>query len=169
MSVYNPLLKSDIPLYLRLVEAQRHDGVNAIIALAEARKLYPHFKFDRFIGDGAHDNYPTYELLNARAIKAVIPLNSKYKGQFKFPPPVKVTELGIPICLESLPMINDGFMKDRCRNKWRCPLALDKISHCSHKAQCSPSPFVKMHLNSISIKKVKLQLLVKYPFVMVMI
>lgn len=25
LSVYNPLLKSDLPLYLRLVEAQRHE------------------------------------------------------------------------------------------------------------------------------------------------
>ena len=141
LSIYNPLLKSDLPLYLRLVEAQRHDGVTAIVALAEARKLYPNFKFGRFIGDGAHDNYPTYELLNAWDTKAVIPLNSKSKGHFKFSPPVNVNEFGVPICLEDQPMINDGFMKDRCRIKWRCPLALGKIKYCSHKDQCSPSPY----------------------------
>ena len=109
LSVYNPLLKSDLPLYLRLVEAQRHDGVSAIVALAEARKLYPHFKFERFIGDGAHDNYPTYELLNAWDTKAVIPLNSTSKGHFKFSPPVKVNEFGVPVCLEGQPMINGWF------------------------------------------------------------
>ena len=86
------------------------------------------------LGDGAHDNYPTYELLNAWDTKAVIPLNSKSKGQFKFSPPIKVNEFGVSICLDGQPMINNGFMKDHCRIKWRCPLG-------SHEDQCSPSPY----------------------------
>lgn len=47
-----------------MVQAQRFDGISAIVALAEAKKLYPDFGFDSFHGDGAHDNYATYELLH---------------------------------------------------------------------------------------------------------
>lgn len=52
----NEELKTDIPIYLRLVQAFRYDGVTAIVALSEARLLYPDFIFDKFIGDSAHDN-----------------------------------------------------------------------------------------------------------------
>jgi len=41
LSVYNQEQKCDLPIYLRMVQAQRYDGVSAIVALAEARKLYP--------------------------------------------------------------------------------------------------------------------------------
>ncbi len=71
-----------MPIYLRLFQAQRHDGVTAIVALSEVKKLYPHFSFYKFLGDGAHDNYPTYDLLLALNIKAVIPLNKKSTGNF---------------------------------------------------------------------------------------
>ncbi|MDF2636545.1 MAG: hypothetical protein K0R78_3419 [Pelosinus sp.] len=39
-------------------------GVTAIFALSEVMKMYPLFNFDKFIADAAHDNYPTYKLLN---------------------------------------------------------------------------------------------------------
>lgn len=141
LSVYHPILKSDLPIYLRLVEAQRNDGVTAIVALAEARKLYPQLTFNRFIGDGAHDNYPTYQLLNAWGLNPIIPLNAKNNGHLKFSPPIKVDASGVPICLAGLPMINNGFIKNRCRIKWRCPLAMGKIDQCIHQHKCSPSPY----------------------------
>lgn len=141
LSVYNVELKSDLPLYLRLVEAQRYDGVTAIVALTEAKKLYPTFNFDAFFGDGAHDNYATYQLLHEWGMKAIIPLNETNKGNFKFPPPIDVTKEGCPICLAKHLMIFDGFMKDRCRLKWRCPLALKKIDSCDCKDKCSPSHY----------------------------
>jgi len=141
LSVYNPDLQCDLPLYLRLVEAQRFDGVSAIVALAEAKKLYPDFSFDSFFGDSAHDNYPTYQLLNAWHIKAFIPLNDKNKGHFKFPPPVKIDENGVPICIAGFSMVYDSFLQDRCRIKWRCPLATGKVDFCPCKEQCSPSSY----------------------------
>ena len=128
LSVYNSDLKTDLPVYLRLLDASRFDGVSAIVALAEFRKLYSEFTVDLFLGDSAHDNYATYHLLNAWHIKPIIALNSKNIENAKYPGTMTLNENGIPICLEGITMINDGFLKDRCRIKWRCPLAVGKIN-----------------------------------------
>lgn len=81
---------------MRLVQAQRHDGISAIVALAEAKKLYPDFKFDSFHGDGAHDNYATYELIHNWKMKAFIPLNETNNGNFKYPKHITVDANGVP-------------------------------------------------------------------------
>ena len=141
LSVYNKDLKCDLPIYLRMVQAQRHDGVSAVVALSEARKLYPDFTFESFIGDGAHDNYATYNLLNEWNMKAFIPLNETNKGNFKYPPHIDVDENGIPSCIGGHKMINWGYDSDRCRIKYRCPMACGKVKSCECKEQCSPSEY----------------------------
>lgn len=141
LSVYNKDLKSDLPFYLRMVQAQRFDGISAVIALAEARKLYPDFNFNSFIGDGAHDNYASYQLLHEWNMKAFIPLNETNKGNFQYPPHLNIDENGVPHCMAGHAMVNWGFNQDRCRIKYRCPLALGKIDSCDCKEQCSPSPY----------------------------
>lgn len=141
LSVYNKDLKTDLPLYLRMVQAQRFDGVSAIVALAEARKLYPTFVIDKFHADGAHDNYATYNLLHEWDIKAFIPLNNTNKDNFKYPKHINVDDKGTPICMAGNKMVNWGFNKNRCRIKYRCPLAVGKVKSCSCKEQCSPSKY----------------------------
>jgi hypothetical protein len=141
LSVYNSDLKCDLPLYLRIVQAQRFDGISAIVALAEAKELYPQFTFDSFHGDGAHDNYATYQLLHEWNMKAIIPLNEKGKGKFKFPPHIKFDANGVPCCMAGHAMVNWGYNRDRCRIKYRCPLAVGKIDSCDCIEQCSPSPY----------------------------
>ena len=76
ISAYNKDLKTDLPLYLRFVEASRHDSVSAIVSLAEFRELCPSLHINTFISDSASDNYATYSLLNHRGIDAVIALNA---------------------------------------------------------------------------------------------
>jgi hypothetical protein len=124
-----------------MVQAQRFDGISAIVALAEAKKLYPDFRFDSYHGDGAHDNYATYELLHNWNMKAFISLNETNKGNFKYPPHINVDANGVPICIAGHAMINWGYNPDRCRIKYRCPLALGKIDSCDCKELCSPSAY----------------------------
>jgi len=57
ISTYNKAEKLDLPLYLRLVDAKRHDSISAVVALAEFRDLYPNLKVENFISDSASDNY----------------------------------------------------------------------------------------------------------------
>lgn len=141
LSFYNKDLKCDLPLYLRMVQARRFDGVSAIVALAEAKKLYPDFTFKSFCGDSAHDNYATYEFLHKLDMNAFIPLNETNKGNFKYPPHINVDKNGIPICIAGHTMVNWGFNHDRCRIKYRCPLATGKIDSCNCKEKCSPSDY----------------------------
>jgi hypothetical protein len=141
ISTCNKSLKLDLPLYIRLVQASRHDSVSAIFALAEFRELYPNLSIDTFISDSASDNYATYTLLNHWDINAVIALNEKNKGNFKFPPALRINDNGTPICPGGREMINNGFCPDRCRTKWRCPRVAGGLEPCDSCTSCSPSPY----------------------------
>jgi len=141
LSTYNRAEKLDLPLYMRIVEATRHDSISAVVALAEFRDLYPNLTVDTFISDSASDNYATYQLLNEWDINAVIALNKTNSGNNKFPNCV-VNDQGVPICPGGHEMICAGFCgKDRCRIKWRCPLALGKCDICKACLDCSDSAY----------------------------
>lgn len=141
LSYYHRTYKVDLPLYLRFVEASRHDSVTGIVALAEFRELYPQFSIAHYVLDSANDNYPTYELCSEWNIIPLIDLNSKNLGKSKYPCALSFTEKGTPICIEGAEMIYNGYDKKRSRHKWRCPLALGKITSCSCKELCSSSPY----------------------------
>ena len=96
---------------------------------------------DTFIHDTACDNYSTYKLLDFWNINAIIPLNPTSLGKFTYPNSLFLNENGVPVCLNNIPMINWGFNKQRCRIKYRCPLALGRISDCEHKTNCSKSVY----------------------------
>lgn len=83
----------------------------------------------------------TYRLLHEWDINAVIPLNPNNTGNFKYPPALSVNDNGIPICLGGHQMVRWGFNKNRCRIKYRCPLACGKIESCSCKDKCYPSKY----------------------------
>jgi hypothetical protein len=141
ISTYNPARKLDLPLYLRIVDAKRHDSISAVVALAEFRDLYPNLTIDAFISDSASDNYATYQLLDHWNIHAVIALNKTNKGYIKFPS-CTVNENGVPICPAGQEMVHWGFSgKDRCRVKWRCPRVLGKCEPSEACCHCSPSPY----------------------------
>lgn len=142
LSTYNSELKVDIPLSLRLVDAKRNDSVTAVVALNEFKELFPNLTMKTFIHDAACDNYSTYELLDKWNINAVIGLNSTSKGHFTYPESLSINENGIPVCPGGHNMVHWGFCgKDRCRIKYRCPLACSKLSSCENKCNCSQSPY----------------------------
>jgi hypothetical protein len=120
ISTYNRDLKLDLPLHLRLVQANRHDSVSAVVALTEFRELNPNLRINTFISDSASDNFATYELLNHWDVNAVIALNETNKGNFKYPPALRVDDKGVPICPKGRKMVCHGYCKNRRRIKWRC-------------------------------------------------
>ena len=141
ISTYNRALRTDLPLYLRFVEARRHDSVSAIVSLAEFRELYPNLRVNTFISDSASDNYATYELLNHWDINAVIALNNTNKGNFKHQPALEIDDKGCPTCPGGRKMVFNGFCKDRCRLKWRCPRVAKGETPCDACDSCSPSAY----------------------------
>ncbi len=141
ISTYNKAEKLDLPLYLRLVSASRHDSVSAVVALCEFRELYPDLSIDCFIHDSAADNYATYELLDHWGINPVIALNATNKGNTKYPQAC-VDDNGTPICPAGNEMVYYGYCgDDRCRLKWRCPRVMGKVEPCEACKHCSPSDY----------------------------
>ena len=75
-------------------------------------------------------------------INAVIAINTKNKGNFKYPSTIGVNEHDIPICPAGNSMIYAGFYdKDRCRIKWRCPCILGKVEPGDACQNCSKSKY----------------------------
>lgn len=117
LSSYNKKHKIDLPIYLRFVEASRHDSITGIVALAEFRELLPQFNISNYVLDSANDNYPTYELCSKWNINPFIDLNSKNKGNSKYPTTLDINEKGVPICIGGHEMVYNGFEKSRSRLK----------------------------------------------------
>ena len=143
ISTYNRDLKLDLPLYLRLVQANRHDSVSAVFALNEFRELNPKLNIDSFISDSASDNYATYELLDHWGVNAVIALNNKNQGNFKYPPALRIDDNGVPICQRGFEMVYNGYCKNRNRLKWRCCRSFyhDGLNFFPPCEGCSKSPY----------------------------
>jgi hypothetical protein len=140
ISTYNKTEKLDLPLYLRLVDAKRHDSVSAVVALAEFRDLYPNLHVEAFLSDSASDNYATYELLNEWNINAVIALNRTNKGNVQYSKRLTIDQNGVPICPGGHKMIYRGYCgRDRCRLKWRCPRVCGKP--CDNCVGCSNTAY----------------------------
>ncbi len=115
VSTYNKVLKVDLPIYLRLVDAKRHDSISAVVALAELRDIYPDLTIDTFLSESASDHYSTYELFYHWNINAVIDLNPKNKGNNKYSSYLEITDKGVLICPAGHEMIYNGFCgKERC-------------------------------------------------------
>jgi len=141
LSIHCRELKTDLPVHLKLVQANRHDSIPAFFALAEFKELNPNLHIDTFISDSASDNYGTYRVLNHWDINAVIALNPTNTGNTKYPPALGVDENGIPICPGGYKMVYNGFCNDRCRLKFRCPRVCKKADPCAACDSCSPSSY----------------------------
>jgi uncharacterized protein YjiS (DUF1127 family) len=79
---------------------------------------------------------PIYRLLELWNIRAVIALNARNKPEKCQDRDYSINRDGVPVCLAGVPMVNNGFCKNRNRRKFRCPLACGKLDHCDHKAVC---------------------------------
>jgi len=145
LSTYNNDLKIDLPVYLRLVEAKRHDSISAVVALAEFKDLHPELSIDTFISDSASDNNATYDLLDCWGIDAVIALGKTNDGTSWYKAEVKVNDDGIPICAAGHKMVFNGpcIEKYRSRYKWRCPRTpkKSKIERCAICDDCSQKDY----------------------------
>jgi len=141
ISAYNKTAKVDLPLYLRLFDANRHDSVSAIFALTEFRQLSPNLHVNTFISDSACDNYATYELLDHLGIHPVIALNNTNKGNLLYPGPIGISGNGVPICPAKREMYYHGYCKGRRRFKWRCPRVVKGLEPVDACGGCSDSDY----------------------------
>lgn len=141
LSYHNESDKTDLPLYLRFLDAKRHDSVSGIIALSEFRKINPEIRISNLCLDSAHDNYPMYHLCKEWNISPFIDLNTKRGRPVSVPDKISIDTDGTPLCQAGYRMVYWGKCADSCRLKWRCPVACGRESSCSCKADCSPSSY----------------------------
>jgi len=128
----------DLPIFIHLAQAKEHDSVSGVKALERACKLYPELDFGCFLGDSAHDNYPTYHLLRAHTVQPLIALNERHSGHYQLDGNFTTDDSGVPVCPQGEPLVAAGFCPDRCRQKWRCPRAAQRRAQ---PCQCSPSAY----------------------------
>jgi hypothetical protein len=128
----------DLPIFIHLAQAQEHDSVSGVKAFARARKLYPELVFNTFLGDSAHDNYPTYNLLRAHSVSPISALNERHTGHYQLASNFTTDGTGVPVCPVGEQLVAAGFCPDRCRQKWRCPRA---TQHRPRPCQCAPSAY----------------------------
>jgi len=131
----------DLPIYLKSVQASRHDSISTIFALEDVFELFPALKIKNFLADGAMDNYPTYEYLNKHEIAPFIPLDSRSKAKVKYPDPSIpcFDNKGRPICLGGIPYVNWGYSNPK-GIKLRCWFATQGIEP-PQECKCSNSSY----------------------------
>lgn len=137
ISCHNSELHSDIPLLLRFTSARRHDSVNFLASFHEMQTFMPDLQPENMCLDSAMDNYPTYELLKARNIRAFIDLNANRGRPKTIPDEIKIDKDGTPICRAGLRMVPNGSDKAHGNLIWRCPYGKNHADKC--KCCCSPS------------------------------
>ena len=126
----------DLPIYLRSVQAQRHDSITFIFALSEALELYHDLSVKNVVLDGAMDNYPTYELLYYFGAAPFIPLDSNTNFNPGYIPKgvLCFDDKRNPVCMGGIPYQCCGYsypkgIKYRCY--FHCKGIDDKPCKCS--------------------------------------
>ena len=136
----NPLFKVELPLTMRYTSARRHDSGNFLYAFDEflsVCKLSP----ANICLDSAHDNIPTYELLDILGINALIDINGRASHSTGTPEDITLDKQAHPICRGDHPMHFHSYDPCKSADKYRCPLKCGDISSCPYEEQCSPSSY----------------------------
>ena len=137
----NNALKVELPLLMKFTDARRHDSKNFLYAIDDLGRNAFGISPKNVCLDSAHDNIPTYELLEHWDINALIDINGRAKSSENAPDDITFNKSGHPICPaghEMCPWGNDP-IKDA--HKYRCPLRCGRVSSCPHEAECSPGSY----------------------------
>ena len=108
-------MRHDLPLYIRAVGADRHDGVSWMLSHTDFQTYYTDAHLIRTILDAAHDAGAIFDQLDRDGLQAIIDLNPAHHPKV----PVRLNADGIPLCACGQPMAPDG--SSRGRLKYICP------------------------------------------------
>jgi len=141
ISCHNPSRNIDLPVFISLEKASRHDALTSISAAAQLFDMNPDLHPLYMCLDSASDSLPIYQYFRLNHIIPVIDHNPRRDSSKTDPQKNRLSGNGFPICDAGHEMINYGYDPGRCRRKFRCPLAMGKIDHCDHKEECSSSDY----------------------------
>lgn len=137
----NNSLKVELPLLMKFTNARRHDSKNFLYAIDNfGRHLYG-LSPKNICLDSAHDNIPTYELLEHWDINALVDINGRAKSSEYAPADITFDKTGHPLCPAGHKMCPWGNDPIKDAHKYRCPLKCGRIDSCPHAEQCSPGNY----------------------------
>ncbi|MCX4354151.1 MAG: transposase, partial [Lachnospiraceae bacterium] len=137
----NNALKIELPLLIKFTDAKRHDSKNFLYAIDDFGRNTLGLSPKNICLDSAHDNIPTYELLERWDMNALIDINGRTKACENAPEDITFNKEGHPVCRaghEMCPWGNDP-VKDA--HKYRCPWKCGRIKECPCAAECSPGSY----------------------------
>lgn len=133
----NDTLKVDLPLLLKFTEAKRHDSKNFLFAIDDFGRHCGGLSPKNICLDSAHDNIPTYELLERWDINALIDINGRSKSSENAPENITFDKDGHPLCPAGHKMCPWGNDPIKGAHKYRCPLKCGRIDSCPRADKCS--------------------------------
>lgn len=137
----NSDLKVELPLTFKLTNAKRHDSLNFLYAIDDFGRHCLGLSPENICLDSAHDNMPTYELLEHWGINALIDINGRSKHSPSAPDDISFDKDAIPHCRGGFAMTPWGYESGRNAHKYRCPLKCGRMDSCPHEKECSPGKF----------------------------
>lgn len=140
ISYHNRSKHLDLPVFIALEKASRHDALTCISASAQMLDINPDLKPTYMCLDSASDSNPIYAFFQEKGIIPIIDHNKRRSSCKK----EQLDENGVPICMGNHPMVYDGYDYTRYRKKFRCPFVRGKIDSCPFKDQCCPSDYGKI-------------------------
>ena len=137
----NGSLKTELPLLMKFTDAGRHDSKNFLYAIDDFGRHCAGLSPKNICLDSAHDNIPTYELLERWDINALIDINGRAKSSENAPADITFDKSGYPICPAGHKMCPWGNDPIKDAHKYRCPLKCGRIDSCPHAEKCSPGNY----------------------------
>ena len=142
IACHNSKCGIDLPVYIDLQKASRHDALNCMSSFAQLLDMN-HDLHPRYVClDSASDASAIYQYFRLNNIIAVIDHNKRRESKVKMNEAEEYIDPdGVPICKNAIQMTYFGYDIQRKRKKYRCPLAMGKIEECPFKDQCSSSDY----------------------------
>ena len=137
----NNALKIELPIIMKFTDARRHDSISFLYAIDEFGRHFHGPSPKNFCLDSAHDNIPTYELLEHWDINALIDINGRSTSYDGIPNDITLDKTGHPICRNGCRMCKWGNDPLKNAHKYRCPLKCGRIDSCAHESECSPGSY----------------------------
>ena len=137
----NNSLNIELPLLLNFTSARRHDSKNFLYAIDDFGRNAPGISPKNICLDSAHDNIPTYELLERWDINALIDINGRTKSSENAPDDVTFNKNGHPLCRAGHEMCSWGNDPIKDAHKYRCPLKCGRVAACPYEKECSPGDY----------------------------
>lgn len=137
----NPQLALEVPLVLNFTSAKRHDSINFLFAIDAFGRQGTGLSPKNLCLDSAHDNIPTYKLLDHWDINALIDINKRSGSPDGLPDDISLDKDAHPLCRAGLRMCSWGYDKNKDAQKFRCPLACNRVKECPCSPECRKSSY----------------------------